>query len=212
MLFSLMACAVSDSQARDTDLAHVGAVLNYMKRKVLGEHCDTVQTHGVSSLDLAVCFAVEQFDTLDSHSTFLSDSLGGTSGGNGTSRLSAEQLVRVERNRNLALRRRTYGSSLNVHQLLRIHDNRAAALRRRSDLRREEANGDNMRPFQGIGETSSRTRSSTTYNNLRLERQNAHPRDARIVFYEEEHYYVLDDTIRFPLSVSGVSWHSSACR
>ena len=77
----------------------------------------------------------------------------------------------------------------------------------------QELRDDGMRPFTGINlamQTSdgsyAHRASTTSPGELRLARLNAHARDSRIVFYEEEHYYVLDDSVRFPLSVSGVPY------
>ena len=45
---------------------------------------------------------------------------------------------------------------------------------------------------------------------LRLAIRNAHPLDARITFDEDEHVYTLDQSIQFPVSVSGV-WANIFC-
>ena len=45
---------------------------------------------------------------------------------------------------------------------------------------------------------------TSTPSILRLAKQNAHSRDARIAFFETDHYYTLDGAIRFPMSVSNV--------
>jgi hypothetical protein len=38
---------------------------------------------------------------------------------------------------------------------------------------------------------------------LRLSYVNPHPRDTRIVFTENDHRYMLDGMVQFPISVSG---------
>jgi hypothetical protein len=45
---------------------------------------------------------------------------------------------------------------------------------------------------------------STSPEKLSLAVQNAHPRDARIIFIADDHTYWLDGVNRFPISVSGV--------
>ena len=116
-------------------------------------------------------------------------------------------------------------SHLNAEQIMRIQQNRTSALTNRRRLLDEQSQSSqehkssNIRPFasspakdksgyaqlpmpvvmqHGIVPLTSRPTS------LRLAIRNAHDRDARIVFTESSHTYVLDDLYQFPISISGV--------
>ena len=102
--------------------------------------------------------------------------------------LTPGQEARAAANLREAMRRRAAAAArdaMTVTQLMRIREHRSAALRRRSQVARSAP-------------------SDETTAVLRLQRVHAHPRDSRIEFFEDGHYYILDRQTRFPLSVSGV--------
>ena len=143
--------------------------------------------HGVSTHHSAKAASVSACATSE-------DPVGGTRASS-SSNLTADQLLRIHEQRSAAIRRRgqrAFGQQWTVQQLLRVYENRMEAMRRRSST------------ISSLHQGKMHKQAESNTNELRLARMNSHARDARIVFYEEEHYYVLDDEKRFPLSVSGV--------
>jgi hypothetical protein len=57
-----------------------------------------------------------------------------------------------------------------------------------------------MRPFTSVPMLPIRR---GLPDDLRLSYVNSHPRDTRIVFIEDDHRYLLDGSVQFPISVSG---------
>jgi hypothetical protein len=61
---------------------------------------------------------------------------------------------------------------------------------------------DSCRPFTMVAMLPIRR---SPPDELRLATINQHPRDSRIVFIEHDNRYLLDATVQFPISVSGVN-------